>query len=86
MATGRQPASTCLRFSLTDGLLLFLLSGSLTAVGGLVGSLSQCSALPSGLLLGFLLSIRVGGSKSVEVQRVWEVYDDRLQFMSRQDA
>ena len=26
------------------------------------------------------------GSMSVEVQRVWEVYDDRLQFMSRQDA
>ena len=26
------------------------------------------------------------GSKSVEVQRDWEVYDDRLQFMSRQDA
>ena len=26
------------------------------------------------------------GSKSVEVQRVWEVYDDRLQFMSRHDA
>ena len=26
------------------------------------------------------------GSKSVEVQRVWEVYDDRLQFMSWQDA
>ena len=26
------------------------------------------------------------GSKSVEVQRVWEVYDDRLQFMSLQDA
>ena len=26
------------------------------------------------------------GSKSVEVQRVWEVYDERLQFMSRQDA
>ena len=25
-------------------------------------------------------------SKSVEVQRVWEVYDDRLQFMSRHDA
>ena len=23
------------------------------------------------------------GSKSVEVQRVWEVYDDRLRFMSR---
>ena len=26
------------------------------------------------------------GSKSVEVERVWEVFDDRLQFMSRQDA
>ena len=26
------------------------------------------------------------GSKSAEVQRVWEVYDERLQFMSRQDA
>ena len=25
-------------------------------------------------------------SKSVEVQRVWEICDDRLQFMSRQDA
>ena len=27
-----------------------------------------------------------GRSKSVEVQRVWEVYDERLQYMSRQDA
>ena len=26
------------------------------------------------------------GSNSVEVQRVWEVYDERLQLMSRQDA
>ena len=26
------------------------------------------------------------GSKSVEVRRVWEVYDDRLQFMSQRDA
>ena len=25
-------------------------------------------------------------SKSVEVRNVWEVYDERLQFMSRQDA
>ena len=25
-------------------------------------------------------------SKSIEVQRIWEVYDDRLQFMSWQDA
>ena len=27
-----------------------------------------------------------GSSKSVEVQRVWEVYDDRLQFMTGSDA
>ena len=26
------------------------------------------------------------GSKSVEVRRVWEIYDERLHFMSRQDA
>ena len=26
------------------------------------------------------------GSKSAEVQRVWETYDERLQFMSRRDA
>ena len=26
------------------------------------------------------------GSKAAEVQRVWDVYDDRLQFMSRDDA
>ena len=26
------------------------------------------------------------GSKSVEVQRVWDVYGERLQFMSREDA
>ena len=26
------------------------------------------------------------GSKSAEVQRVWEVYDERLQFMSRRNA
>ena len=26
------------------------------------------------------------GSKSAEVQRVWEVYDERLRFMSRHDA
>ena len=26
------------------------------------------------------------GSKSVEVRRVWEVYDERLQYLSQQDA
>ena len=43
---------------------------------------------PFGLPLGCLLvlSSRGRGSKSVEVQRVWGVYDERLQLMSRQDA
>ena len=48
--------------------------------------LSWFGILLSGLLLGCLLLIKSRGSKSVEVQSVWEIYDDRLQFMSRQDA
>ena len=63
------------RFSLTGGLLLILLSGpSLTVVGGRVGSLSRCNALPFGLLLGCLLSIRVGvqvGGGSEGLDAVW---------------
>ena len=53
---------------------------------GLVEILSRFDFLPSGLPLGYVLLIRVGGSKSVEVRRVWENHDDRLKFMSRQDA
>ena len=49
-------------------------------VGGLAGLLSRYSVLLSGLPLGCLLLITVKG------QRVWEIYDDRLQFMSGQDA
>ena len=64
--------------------MLFVLS--LTAVAGPVGLRNPCSALPSGLPFGCLLLMRVGGSKSVEVQRVWEIYDERLQFMSRRQA
>ena len=49
------------RFSLTGGLLLILLLGlSLTAVGGVAVLRSRCSVLSFGLLLGSLLSIRVG--------------------------
>ena len=33
-----------------------------------------------------LIVDKSGGSKSAEVQRVWEVYDERFQFMSRRDA
>ena len=34
----------------------------------------------------FLAVDKSRGPKSVEVRRVWEVHDDRLQFMSRDDA
>ena len=75
------------RFKLIGGLLFILrFRLFLTAVGGIVGSLSLCSALPFGLPPGCLLSIRVGVPSRLRVQRVWGVYDERLQFMSRQDA
>ena len=61
------------------GLLFFI-------PGGLVSFLSPFGVRPFGLLLGCRLWIKVGESKSVEVQRVWDVYDERLQFMSREDA
>ena len=49
------------RFKLIGGWLLILRFGLfLTAVGGIVGLLSPCNALPFGLLLGCLLLIRVG--------------------------
>ena len=49
-------------------------------LGGLVRLRSRCSALP-------LTAFDKGrGSKSFEVQRVWGVHDECLQFMSRQDA
>ena len=55
-------------------------------LGGMLGLLSLFVVLLFGLPLGCLLLIRLGVSKSAEVQRVWEVYDERLQFMSRRDA
>ena len=48
--------------------------------------LSLCNVLPFDLPLGCLLLIKVWGSRSVEFQRVWGIYDERLQFMSRHDA
>ena len=58
------------RFSLVDGLLL----------------LSLFSTLPFSLPLGCLLLIRVGAPSRLRFRRVWGVYDERLQFMSRQDV
>ena len=74
-------------FRLIGGLLLILRLGLfLTAVGGVVVLLSLCSVLPFGLLLGCLPLIRVGRLSRLRFKRVWEVYDERLQFVSRQDA
>ena len=53
---------------------------------GLSGHPSLYCVPPFGPPLGCLLLIRAGRSKSVEVLRVWEVYDQRLQYMSLQDA
>ena len=59
---------------------------SLVIVVGLVWLLSLFVFLLFGLPFGCLLLIRVRGSKSVEARRVWELYDDRLQYMSQRDA
>ena len=45
---------------------------------GLVRFLSLFGVRPFGLLLGCRLWIKVGGLKSVEVQRVWDVYDEKV--------
>ena len=69
-----------------------LLSGLfLIAVGGHPGLLSLSRVLSFGLPLGCLLLIRVGVPSRLGLGfggcgRVWEVFDERLQFMSRQDA
>ena len=55
----------------------------LTSSGGIVRLLSLFSVLLCGLLLDYLLLIRVECSTSVEVQRVWGICDDRLQFVAR---
>ena len=55
-------------------------------VVGLVWLLSLFAFLLFGLVLGYLLLIRVEGLSRFEVRRVWELYDDRLQYMSQRDA
>ena len=65
---------------------ILLFAPCLTAVGGLVLLLRLFGFLLFGMLLGCLLFDKSRGSKSVEVRRVWEIFDERLQFMSRRDA
>ena len=75
------------RFSLIGGLHPILRFGLfLTIAGGNVGLRSLFSALPFGLLLGCLLLIRVGIPSRLRFRGFGRFYDERLQFMSRQDA
>ena len=65
------------RFSRIGGLLLiWLFVLSLIMGGGSLGSLSLFVVLLFGLPLGCLLLTKGRGSKSVQVQRVWGVYDE----------
>ena len=56
------------------------------AAGGLVASLSLSRALLFGRPLDCLLLIRVGDLSPSRFKKVLEICDDRLQFMSWQDA
>ena len=61
--------------------VLFLIMG----VGSLgLLSLFRCTPLWPASWLPVVDKSR--GSKSVEVQKVWEIYDDRIQYMSERDA
>ena len=53
---------------------------------GLVGFLSPVRRTPLWPASWLPALDKSRGSKSVEVQRVWDIYDERLQFMSRGDA
>ena len=58
----------------------------LTAVGGRVSVTQPVQRTPL-WPASWLPAVDKGrDSKSVEVRRVWEIYDERLQFMSRRDA
>ena len=75
------------RFRLIGGLLLILRFGLfLTIAGGPVVLRSAVQRTPLWPASWLPVVDKGRGSKSVEVQRAWEVYDERLQFMSRQDA
>ena len=74
------------RFSLTDGLLLILLSGLFLA-GRWSCRVTQPVLRTHLWPASWLHAVDKSRlSKSVEVRNVWEVHDERVQFMSRQDA
>ena len=69
------------RFWMIGGLLpILLFVPCLIVVGGLVLLLRLSSVLLFGPASWLPAVDKSRSSKSVEVQRVWEVYDERLQF------
>ena len=74
-------------FSRIDGLFLIMLLGLLFLYSRWTSQVSQPVRRTPLWPASWLPAIdKTRGSKSVEVQRVWEIYDERLQFMSREDA
>ena len=75
------------RFSLVDGLLLILRLGLSFDCCRWTCSVTQVVQRSLLWPASWLPAVDKGRrSTSVEVQRVWEVYDERLHFVSRQDA
>ena len=65
---------------------ILLFAPYLIVVGGLV-LLHKLSSVPPFWPASWLPAVdKSRGSKSVGVRRVWDIYDERLQFMSRRDA
>ena len=75
------------RFKLTGGLPLILLLGTLFDYDRWSCRVSQLVRYSPLWPASWLPAVDESReSTSVEVQRVWEIYDDRLHLMSRQDA
>ena len=64
---------------------ILLYAPYLIVVGGHV-LLHRLSSVPLWLASWLPAVDKSRSSRSVKVRRVWEVYDERLQFMSRRDA
>ena len=66
--------------------LIWLSERTFSIHGGSPGSHSRFGVHLFGLSPGCLCLVKSRGSESVEVQRVWVIYDERLQLMARDDA
>ena len=98
LACGMPPAPTCKRaWNSCGGHRKDFMVGCRLAIAAVLASLFDCGRWTCRVTqpvqrtplwpASWLPAVDKGRrSKSVEVQSVWEVYDDRLQFMSRHDA